>query len=94
MASCNRSTGGRVERDTESEETTMNETMLKVGLEVREVEIKVGREVRRVRIEREIREFELTINGETRKVLARDVWGDGKAFDNGRGRGTVPLQDG
>ena len=26
--------------------------------------------------------FSLTINGETRDVEARDVWGDGKRFDS------------
>lgn len=31
--------------------------------------------------ERETREFQLTIDGETRTVLAKDVCGDGKRFD-------------
>jgi hypothetical protein len=32
-------------------------------------------------IEREIRSFPATINGETREVEAVDVWGDAQAFD-------------
>lgn len=32
--------------------------------------------------DRAIKTFSLTIDGETREVEARDVWGDGKRFDS------------
>lgn len=44
--------------------------------------------------ERMIQTFSLTIDGETRDVEARDVWGDGKRFDSVQAVGAYRKRQG